>query len=165
MQLDVVTLFPEWFEWFRAQRHVANALAAGHEVRTFQLRDHTPLSGGQVDDTPFGGGAGMVLRVDVMDQALRGIYGTDPVDLRSQRRVIALTPGGRMLDDAFVDELAAEPAITLLCGRYAPPPSTRTPPAPRTTAGGRCRPSCCPATTRRSPTGGAPAVASAASSA
>ena len=102
----------------RGQRHVANALAGGHELRTLNPREHTPLSGGQVDDTPFGGGAGMVLRVDVMDAALRGFYGVDPVDLRTQRRVIALTPGGRMLDDRFVDELAAEPAITLLCGRY-----------------------------------------------
>ncbi len=118
MQLDVVTLFPEWFSWFRTQRHVANALADGHELRTLNPRDHTPLSGRQVDDTPFGGGAGMVLRVDVMDQALRAFYGTDPVELRTERRVIALAPGGRMLDDAYVDELAAEPAITLLCGRY-----------------------------------------------
>ena len=118
MQLDVVTLFPEWFEWFTAQRHVANSLAGGHELRTLNPREHTPLSGGQVDDTPFGGGAGMVLRVDVMDQALRGFYRVDPVELRTQRRVLALTPGGRMLDDRFVDELAAEPAITLLCGRY-----------------------------------------------
>jgi tRNA (guanine37-N1)-methyltransferase len=118
VQLDVVTLFPDWFEWFRSQRHVANALARGLELRTHALRDHTPLSGGQVDDTPFGGGAGMVLRVDVMDAALRAIYGTDPTDLRHQRRVIALTPGGRMLDDGYVDELAAEPAVTLLCGRY-----------------------------------------------
>jgi tRNA (guanine37-N1)-methyltransferase len=60
----------------------------------------------------------MVLRVDVMDAALRGFYGVDPVDLRSQRRVIALTPTGRVLDDRLVDELAAEPDITLLCGRY-----------------------------------------------
>lgn len=118
MQLDVVTLFPEWFDWFQTQRHVRNATQHGHEVRAFNPREWTPLSGGQVDDTPFGGGAGMVLRVDVMDQALRGIYGQDPVDLRTQRRVIALTPGGRMLDDHLVDELAAEPAITLLCGRY-----------------------------------------------
>ena len=119
MRLDVVTLFPEWFDWFRTQRHVVNALAAGHELRTLDLRAHTPLSGGQVDDTPFGGGAGMVLRVDVMDAALRGFYdGIDPVDLRTQRRVIALTPGGRRLDDRFVDELAAEPDLTLLCGRY-----------------------------------------------
>ncbi|MBI5103645.1 MAG: tRNA (guanosine(37)-N1)-methyltransferase TrmD, partial [Solirubrobacterales bacterium] len=119
MQLDVVTLFPEWFDWFHTQRHVRNATQQGHEVRAFNPRQFTPLSGGQVDDTPFGGGAGMVLRVDVMDHALRGIYdGTDPVDLRRERRVIALTPGGRMLDDAFVDELAGERAITLLCGRY-----------------------------------------------
>ncbi len=118
MQLDVVTLFPGWFDWFRGQRHVANAAARGHELRCLNPRDHTPLSGGQVDDTPFGGGAGMVLRVDVMDHALRGMYGVDPTELRTQRRVIALTPGGRMLDDAYVDELAAEPAITLLCGRY-----------------------------------------------
>ena len=118
MQADVVTLFPDWFEWFQAQRHVGNALAHGSELRFVNPRDHTPLSGGQVDDTPFGGGAGMVLRVDVMDAALRSFYGTDPTDLRTQRRVIALTPGGRMLDEDYVDELAAEPAITLLCGRY-----------------------------------------------
>src|SRR3954453_19296942 len=118
MQLDVVTLFPERFEWFQTQRHVRNATQRGAELRAFNPRDYTPLSGGQVDDTPFGGGAGMVLRVDVMDKALQGIYHQDPVDLRRERRVIALTPGGRMLDDALVDELAAEPAITLLCGRY-----------------------------------------------
>jgi tRNA (guanine37-N1)-methyltransferase len=118
MRLDVVTLFPDWFDWFSTQRHVANALAAGHELRTLDLREHTPLSGGQVDDTPFGGGAGMVLRVDVMDAALRAHYGVDPVDLRTQRRVIALTPGGRLLDDRLVDELAQEPDVTLLCGRY-----------------------------------------------
>ena len=118
MQLDVVTLFPQWFDWFRTQRHVTNAAAEGHELRTLNPRDHTPLSGAQVDDTPFGGGAGMVLRVDVMEAALRAFYGVDPVELRTQRRVLALTPGGRMLDDRFVDELAAEPAITVLCGRY-----------------------------------------------
>jgi tRNA (guanine37-N1)-methyltransferase len=119
VRLDVVTLFPDWFDWFRSQRHVANALRAGHELRTLDLREHTPLSGGQVDDTPFGGGAGMVLRVDVMDAALRAFYdGTDPVDLRRQRRVIALTPGGRLLDDRLVDELSQEPDVTLLCGRY-----------------------------------------------
>lgn len=116
--LDVVTLFPEWFEWFKTQRHVGNAVRDGLDMRCMNPREHTPLSGGQVDDTPFGGGAGMVLRVDVMDAALRAMYGVDPVDLKHQRRVIALTPGGRVLDDAYVDELAAEPAITLLCGRY-----------------------------------------------
>ncbi len=118
MEIDVFTLFPEAFVWFESQRHVSNALAQGHRVGYVNYRDHTPLSGGQVDDTPFGGGAGMVLRVDVVEAALRARYGADPTDLRSRRRVLALTPGGRMLDDALVDELAGEPALTLLCGRY-----------------------------------------------
>src|SRR4051794_20303662 len=118
MELDVFTLFPEWFDWFASQRHVVNALAAGSSLRPLSLREHSPLSGAQVDDMPFGGGAGMVLRVDVVESALRARYGIDPAQLPRQRRVIALAPGGRMLDDALVDELAAEPALTLLCGRY-----------------------------------------------
>jgi tRNA (guanine37-N1)-methyltransferase len=118
VNIDVFTLFPDWFDWFRSQRHVANALAHGSTLDCINPRDFTPLSGGQVDDTPFGGGAGMVLRVDVIDAALQGHYGRDSLDLRRERRVIALTPGGRLLDDRFVDELAQEPALTLLCGRY-----------------------------------------------
>jgi tRNA (guanine37-N1)-methyltransferase len=118
VNIDIFTLFPESFEWFTAQRHVSNLLAAGSHLECVNYRDHTQLSGRQVDDTPFGGGAGMVLRVDVVDSALRGHYGVDPVELRIGRRVIALAPGGRMLDDVLVDELAAEPALTLLCGRY-----------------------------------------------
>jgi tRNA (guanine37-N1)-methyltransferase len=118
VEIDVFTLFPEWFEWFAAQRHVRNAVAGGSRLECVDIRAHTPLSGGQVDDTPFGGGAGMVLRVDVMDSALRARYEVDPVELSRSRRVIALTPGGRVLDDRYVSELAAEPALTLLCGRY-----------------------------------------------
>jgi tRNA (guanine37-N1)-methyltransferase len=118
MKIDVFTLFPEWFEWFRAQRHVSNVLANGASLECVNYRDHTSLSGRQVDDVPFGGGAGMVLRVDVVDSALRAHYGVDPVGLRSGRRVIALSAGGRVLDDELVDELVSEPALTLLCGRY-----------------------------------------------
>ncbi len=118
MEIDVFTLFPEWFDWFVAQRHVRNAAAGGHTLSLLNYRDHTPLSAGQVDDTPFGGGAGMVLRVDVVEAALRARYADDPVVIRDRRRVIALDPGGRLLDDGLVDELAAEPALTLLCGRY-----------------------------------------------
>jgi tRNA (guanine37-N1)-methyltransferase len=116
VNIDVFTLFPAWFDWFRTQRHVANALALGHTLECVDYRASTPLKWGQVDDTPFGGGAGMVLRVDVVEAALRARYGTDPVDLG--RRVIALTPGGRLLDDALVSDLAEEAEITLLCGRY-----------------------------------------------
>jgi len=118
MEIDVFTLFPDAFAWFERQRHVSNALANGHRLGYVDYRDHTPLSAGQVDDTPFGGGAGMVLRVDVVEAALRARYGRDPVTLRDERRVIALTPSGRLLDDALVDELAAEECLTLLSGRY-----------------------------------------------
>ena len=118
MQVDVFTLFPHWFDWFRTQRHVANALALGSELSCIDYRAHTPLRAGQVDDTPFGGGAGMVLRVDVVEAALRARYGEDPVALRERRRVIALAPSGRMLDDALATQLASEPELTLLCGRY-----------------------------------------------
>ena len=118
MEIDIFTLFPQAFDWFERQRHVANVLAAGHRLRYLNYRDHTPLAAGQVDDTPYGGGAGMLLRVDVVEAALRARYNADPVALRERRRMIALTPSGRVLDDAVVDELAAEPALTLLSGRY-----------------------------------------------
>ncbi len=118
MDVDVFTLFPQWFDWYRSQRHVSNAVALGHALECVDPRATTNLSGGAVDDTPFGGGAGKVLRVDVMARALRARYGVDPVELRAGRRVIAMTPGGRLLDDGLASELAAEPALTLLCGRY-----------------------------------------------
>ncbi len=94
------------------------ARAHGHELSFVNYRDHTPLRAGQVDDTPFGGGAGMVLRVDVVEAALRACYGVDPTELRARRRVLALTPSGRLLDEALISELASEPQLTLLCGRY-----------------------------------------------
>ena len=118
MNIDVLTLFPAWFEWFRSQRHVTNALERGHELSFVDLRATTPLKSGQVDDTPYGGGAGMVIRVDVVEAALRDRYDADPLELRRRRRVVALAPGGRQFDEALAQELAAEPALTLLCGRY-----------------------------------------------
>jgi len=118
LEIDIFTLFPEAFGWFERQRHVANALAAGHRLEYVNYRDHTPLGAGQVDDTPFGGGAGMVLRVDVVEAALRARYDRDPVELRGDRRVIVLAPGGSVLDDALVSELAREESLTLLSGRY-----------------------------------------------
>jgi tRNA (guanine37-N1)-methyltransferase len=113
MRLDVFTLFPEAFDWFQGQRSVQNALGEGNELRLFNYRDTTPLTAGQVDDAPYGGGAGMVLRVDVVDAALQAAYrnGENP-------RVVLLSPTGRLLDDELADELTAEPHVTLLCGRY-----------------------------------------------
>ena len=113
MRIDVFTLFPEWFEWFRSQRHVSNALGLGSELRTFNYRDSSTLSGNVVDDTPYGGGAGMVLRVDIVDQALGDAYG----DERPARKIL-LAPSGRQFDDAMATELAGEEHVALLCGRY-----------------------------------------------
>ena len=113
MRLDVFTLFPEAFDWFRTQRSVQNALALGSELRLFNYRDTTPLGAGQVDDAPYGGGAGMVLRVDVVDAALRAAY------VEGERpRTVLLSPTGRLLDDELADELTREPHLAILCGRY-----------------------------------------------
>jgi tRNA (guanine37-N1)-methyltransferase len=114
VRIDVFTLFPEWFGWFREQRHVANSLAAGSQLNCFHWRDSTPLSGGQVDDSPYGGGAGMVLRVDVVDAALQAAYAEGP----RPARTVLLAPYGRQFDEALALELAAEQHIALLCGRY-----------------------------------------------
>ncbi len=114
MRLDIFTLFPQWFEWFESQRHVRNCIDAGSELRYLDYRATTPLGAGQVDDSPYGGGAGMVMRVDVVDAALQAAYG----DHRAGRRIILLTPAGRMFDESLAAELAAEPELTLLCGRY-----------------------------------------------
>jgi tRNA (guanine37-N1)-methyltransferase len=114
VQIDVFTLFPEHFEWFLRQRHVSNALAQGNELSFRNYRDTTPLSAGQVDDSPYGGGAGMVMRVDVVDAALEAAYGSN----REGVRKIALTPSGRLLDEGLAAELAQEPHVALLCGRY-----------------------------------------------
>jgi tRNA (guanine37-N1)-methyltransferase len=119
MTIDVFTLFPEWFDWMRRPRHLANAaLSADLELRCFSPRDTTPLSHGRVDDTPYGGGPGMVIRVDVMAAALEAVYGEPAERVREGRRVVVLTPRGRPFTDAVARELAGEPAIALLCGRY-----------------------------------------------
>ena len=114
MRIDVFTLFPEHFDWFIGQRHVSNALAHGSEIDFRNYRETTPLGAGQVDDAPYGGGAGMVMRVDVVDAALQAAYGAD----RAGVRKIALSPAGRMFDESLAAELAAEPHLALLCGRY-----------------------------------------------
>jgi tRNA (guanine37-N1)-methyltransferase len=113
LQLDVFTLVPHAFAWLTEQRPVAAVLGDELDLRLFSYRDSTPLRGGQVDDEPYGGGAGMVLRVDVVAAALDAAYGGDP-----GRRVVALTPKGRPLDQRVVEELAAEPRLALLSARY-----------------------------------------------
>jgi tRNA (guanine37-N1)-methyltransferase len=113
LQLDVFTPIPHAFAWLTEQRPVATVLGTELDLRLFGYRDTTPLRAGQIDDEPYGGGAGMVLRVDVVAAALEAVYGGMP-----GHRVIALTPQGRQLTQAVVDELAEEARITLLSARF-----------------------------------------------
>jgi tRNA (guanine37-N1)-methyltransferase len=113
VQIDVFTQVPHAFGWMTEQRPVASVLGTELDLRLFNYRDTTPLRAGQVDDEPYGGGAGMVLRVDVVAAALEAVYGGAP-----PHRVIALTPQGRPLTQAVVEQLASEPAITLLSSRF-----------------------------------------------
>jgi tRNA (guanine37-N1)-methyltransferase len=119
VRIDVLTLFPEWFEWMRGSRPFANAARAGElEVDCFSPRDTTPLGQGQVDDSPYGGGPGMVIRVDVVAAALEARYGVSAEHVRDERRVVLLTPRGRPFSDPVAREYAAGGDILLLCGRY-----------------------------------------------
>jgi tRNA (guanine37-N1)-methyltransferase len=113
LQLDIFTLIPHAFAWLTEQRPVAAVLGDELDLRLFSYRDYTPLANGQVDDEPYGGGAGMVLRVDVVAAALDDAYGRTP-----DHRVVALTPQGRQLSQAVVEELAAEERVTLLSARF-----------------------------------------------
>lgn len=113
MQLDVFTLIPHAFAWMTEHPPLANVLGDELDLRLFSYRDTTPLRAGQVDDEPYGGGAGMVLRVDVVAAALEAVYGGAP-----SHRVVALTPGGRLLDQPLVEELAREERLTVLSARF-----------------------------------------------
>src|SRR5215471_5476610 len=113
VRIDVFTLVPHAYAWLTEQRPVAGVLGTELELRLVNYRDTTPLRGGQVDDEPYGGGAGMVLRVDVAAAALDAVYGGVP-----DHRVIALTPQGRQLTQQVVEELAGEEHLTLLSARF-----------------------------------------------
>jgi tRNA (guanine37-N1)-methyltransferase len=113
VRIDVFTLVPHAYAWLTEQRPVASVLGGELELRLFSYRDTTPLRAGQVDDTPYGGGAGMVLRVDVVAAALDAAYGGAP-----DGPVVALTPKGRALTQEVVEELATLPSLTLLSARF-----------------------------------------------
>jgi tRNA (guanine37-N1)-methyltransferase len=113
MRIDVFTLVPHAFAWLTEQRPIAGILGTELELRLFNYRDSTPLRAGQVDDEPYGGGAGMVLRVDVVAAALDGVYGD-----AKPPRVIALSPQGRPLTQPLVEELAALDHVALLSARF-----------------------------------------------
>ena len=101
MRIDVFTQVPHAFAWLTEQKPLATVLGGELELRLYNYRDTTPLRSGQVDDDPYGGGSGMVLRVDVVDAALTAAYGD-----HRPTRVIALTPQGRQLDQHLVEAVS-----------------------------------------------------------
>src|SRR5262245_65499402 len=113
LRIDVFTLVPHAFAWLTEQRPVAAVLGTELELRLLNYRDTSPPRHGQVDDEPYGGGAGMLLRVDVVAAALDAAYGDD-----LGHKVIALTPQGRQLDQELVEEFAGEKHLTLLSARF-----------------------------------------------
>jgi tRNA (guanine37-N1)-methyltransferase len=115
VRIDVVTLFPEMFDGFCRLGIVGRALGAGAVTLGFQSpRDFGLGKHRSVDDTPYGGGAGMVMRVDVLVACLEAVDAA--AGGRGHR--ILLTPQGSRLDQRKVHELAARPALVVVCGRY-----------------------------------------------
>jgi tRNA (guanine37-N1)-methyltransferase len=108
----VLTLFPEMFPGPLAVSLAGKGLAAGHwALETVDIRRFARDKHATVDDAPFGGGPGMVMRPDVVDAALASVA-------EDGRPAIFLTPRGRLVDQARIEALADGPGVTLLCGRY-----------------------------------------------
>jgi tRNA (guanine37-N1)-methyltransferase len=119
-RIDIFTLVPQAFDWFLDQHPLSTAAAAGavtlhvHNLREYGLMPHH-----EVDDTPYGGGPGMVTRVDVVAAALEGVFRVAADQVRTYRDVYVLAAGGRPFDHAVCRELAvAERDLVLLCGRF-----------------------------------------------
>lgn len=115
MRFDVLTLFPEIFSGYLSQSLLAKAIAAGLiEVATHNLRDWARDKHNTVDDRPFGGGPGMVLKVEPIVECVEAVQ----AEVDPPGRLVMLSPQGRKLNQQVVEELAGEPRVLLLCGRY-----------------------------------------------
>ena len=115
--IDVFCVFPEAVDAAVRVGVVGRAIDTGAVgYRSFDLREYAP--GGRIDDMPYGGGAGMVVRVDVVARALEGVYGVPARKLREERRVVLTEPAGRRLTQGYVDEVTRGPDVTIICGRY-----------------------------------------------
>jgi tRNA (guanine37-N1)-methyltransferase len=119
--IDVFCVFPEAVEATLRVGVVGRAIERGFvKLRTFDLREYAPK--GRIDDMPFGGGAGMVVRVDVVARVFEEVYGVPARKVREKRRVILTEPGGRKIGQGYVRELAEDLSggrgMTIVCGRY-----------------------------------------------
>jgi len=115
MRIDVLTLFPEAFQGPLDVSIIKRAREDGLlDLQVHNIREHATDRHKSVDDYPFGGGQGMVMRVDVLDRALQHVQGLDgPPGL-----VVFLSPQGEVLSDRLVRELAGNERLVLVCGRY-----------------------------------------------
>ncbi|HET6771468.1 MAG TPA: tRNA (guanosine(37)-N1)-methyltransferase TrmD [Actinomycetota bacterium] len=112
MRVDILTIFPGIFEGPLRESLLGKGIAAGVvDVRVHDIRDFTTDRHRQVDDVPFGGGPGMVMKPEPVFAAVESL---GPGGMR----VLLLSPAGRRLDQAFARELAGEPWLVLICGRY-----------------------------------------------
>ena len=112
MRIDILTIFPGIFESPLRESLLGKAIAAGLlDVRVHDIREHASGRHRQVDDEPYGGGPGMVMKPEPIFAAVEALG-------PGERRIILLSPAGRRLDQALVRELAAEPWLVLICGRY-----------------------------------------------
>jgi tRNA (guanine37-N1)-methyltransferase len=115
--IDVFCVFPEAVDAVVGVGVVGRAIESGIVgYRSFDLRDYSP--DGRIDDMPYGGGAGMVVRVDVVARALEEVYGVPAREVRTGRRVVLTEPAGRRLTQGYVEEVASGPDLTVVCGRY-----------------------------------------------
>ena len=116
-RIDVFCVFPSVVDGALRVGVVGRALERGVVgYRSFDLREYA--SGGRIDDMPFGGGAGMVVRVDVVARALEEVYGVPARKVREERRVVLTEAWGRQMTQAYVNEVAEGPDLTIICGRY-----------------------------------------------
>ena len=114
MQFDIITLFPEMFSAIKEEGIIARAINKSLiSINTWQLRDFSLNKYKNVDDKPYGGGAGMVLQVKPIRDCIAEIKNSKP-----KTKVVYLSPQGRRLDQGLVDELIKLESLTLLCGRY-----------------------------------------------
>lgn len=115
--IDVFCVFPSAVDGALAVGVVGRAIERGVVgYRSFDLRGYAP--GGRIDDMPFGGGAGMVVRVDVVARALREVYGVPAREVKGGRRVVLTEAWGRPMTQGYVNEVAEGPDLTIICGRY-----------------------------------------------
>jgi tRNA (guanine37-N1)-methyltransferase len=115
--IDVFCVFPEAVDAAVSVGVVGRAIENGIvDYRSFDLRDYSP--GGRIDDMPYGGGAGMVVRVDVVARAFEEVYRIPAREVRTGRRVVLTEPAGRRLTQGYVDEVTSGPDMTVICGRY-----------------------------------------------